>query len=59
MESMGKSLALALGHTRDDVNTRIRGGQVIESFLVCVLYSYFLVRSSNKIIHKLVHRVTP
>ena len=33
MESMGKSLAVALGHTRDVAEVRIRGGQVIERFL--------------------------
>jgi len=33
MESMGKSLAVALGHSRDVAEVRIRGGQVIERFL--------------------------
>ena len=33
MESMGKSLAVAMGHSRESVNVRIRGGQVIESLI--------------------------
>lgn len=33
MSAMGKSLAVALGHNRTTVDTRIRGGQVIGSFL--------------------------